>query len=44
MQRLQEHGQTGKVILDPTMTHEDDKHDRDYFAIAEKNVAERSKP
>lgn len=43
LQRLTEHGQTGKIILDPTMTRRDDKHDRDYFVQAEKNIAERRK-
>lgn len=43
LQRLQEHGQTGKIILDPTMSREEARHQRDYFAQAEKIVTERRK-
>jgi hypothetical protein len=38
MQRMMEHGQIGKIVLDPTMTKEEGRHNRDYFLEAERHV------
>lgn len=38
---MQEHAYYGKVVLDPTMTKEEALHQRDYYSLARKNVAER---
>lgn len=40
LRRLQEHGQVGKIILNPTATRESTE-EPDYYAIAEKNVKKR---
>lgn len=40
---MQEHGQCGKIILDPTMTREDSLHERDYYVQAQENVRQRRK-
>lgn len=41
LQRMQENGQGGKIILDPRMTKAESLHQRDYFVLAEKNVKQR---
>ncbi len=43
LQRMQEHGQCGKIILDPTMTREESLHERDYYVQAQENVRQRRK-
>lgn len=40
LQRLQEDGRNGKIILDPT-TVKERREEPDYYAIAEKNVKQR---
>ena len=40
---MQEHGQCGKIILDPTMTKEESYHERDYYVQAQENVRQRRK-
>lgn len=41
LQRMQEHGQIGKIILDPRMTKQESFHERDYYVLAERNVKQR---
>ncbi|XP_046444248.1 synaptic vesicle membrane protein VAT-1 homolog-like [Daphnia pulex] len=41
LQRMQEHGQNGKIILDPRMTKQESLHERDYYVLAERNVKQR---
>ncbi|XP_057378830.1 synaptic vesicle membrane protein VAT-1 homolog-like [Daphnia carinata] len=41
LQRMQENGQGGKIILDPRMTKAESLQQRDYFVLAEKNVKQR---
>lgn len=41
LQRMQEHGQNGKIILDPRMTKQESLHERDYYVLAETNVKQR---
>jgi hypothetical protein len=38
---MQEHGQNGKIILDPRMTKQESLHERDYYVLAETNVKQR---
>ena len=40
MQRMLEHGQSGKIVLDPRMTREEARQNRDYFLKAESSVPE----